>query len=107
MIVIPTIYEGQTTFQQEIDFFDDNMEPIPFDNCIVEMDLVRGEQVFKSYTTEDDSLLIENNTIIIPSHKPDLAPGTYLFDFKVTDTTNNIATGLAKGVWEIKKANTK
>jgi len=107
MIVIPSIYEGQTTFQQEIEFYDDDRTPISLENCVVVMDLVRSDEVFKTYTTEDESLVVEGNILIIPSHKPDLIPGTYEFDFKVTDNTNNITTGLASGVWEVKKAKTK
>jgi len=104
MIALETIYKGSVYSGCEIEIkeeIDEQEYSVDLTGANIQMDLKRNEIIFKTLKTVDNTLLISENKIIIPSHIPTLEPGVYFFDFNVIMPNGDPFTGLAGGQWEI------
>ena len=103
---LPDCYENATFEGASIAII--NRDPsgeVPMDltGAIIIMNIVRNEVVYKVYKTNDSSLLIDSNCIVIPEGGIDIPAGTYTFDFDITLITGVRLPGFAAGTWTILK----
>lgn len=118
ILTLETIYEGSTFHGVELclyDITDDIETDITLTGSEIKMDLVRNDTIYATYTTANNTLLIDGNKIIIPEHKPTLPFGVYNFDFSIKETyptspsgTKDVfSTGVLTGEWRILNPITK
>lgn len=113
MIKFETIYEGTTFLGAEIAILEEDESGVETPMIITGADVLmnirrKGDDVNEAtYSTSDNTLSIEDNTIVIPQHIPTLEFGKYEFDFNIIISPEVILTGIAGGEWEILNPVTK
>lgn len=103
MIKFETIHEGTTFYGAELEFFEDEVTPIPLSGVDVLMHIKHkgDDEIIQTYSTANGMLSIDANAIVIPEHIPALEFGKYEFDFDMKFNADYIETGVARGEWEI------
>jgi len=104
MIKLKSNYEGSsyTSWGIELNSLVGNVEtPVDFTGANVLMNLILDGAIYRKYSTEDGTLTVSGNKIIVPAGTVNLAAGLYSFDFNVIFDSGKTLTGLAQGQWEI------
>ena len=106
IIVLNPCYENSTFEGAEIKVYniDINGEvALDLTGSTIIMNMVKDGDIYKVYSTENETLTIDTNKIIIPSSIVDLKEGVYTFDFDVTLENGIRLTGFGAGSWTILK----
>lgn len=111
MIKLESIYEGSTFYEEEIAFFEIDQagvkSPMLLTGADVLMHIKKDDDIYATYSTTNNKLVIDENKIIIPEHIPTLTFGKYQFDFNIIFSETIKHTGMAPGEWEILNPKTK
>ena len=104
IIVLNPCYFGSTFEGAEIDVY--NIDPtgevaLDMTGATIKMNMTQNGVIYKTYSTNDETLIIDTNKIIIPSSIVNLSVGTYTFDFEITLLNGVVLTGFAQGTWTI------
>jgi len=111
MIVLDPVFFGSTVPEYKIEIntlIDDPADstqkirvPVDMTAANVLMNLMNRNILGKSYSTEDNTIQVSENFIIIPEHVMNAEPAEYEFDFNIILASGKKITGFAPGRREV------
>lgn len=111
MIVLDPVYYRSTVpeFKIEINTLIDDPDdstqkirvPVDMVGANVLMNFMNGNELGKQYSTDDNTLQVSSNFIIIPEHEMTAEPADYQFDFNIELANGKKITGFAPGRREV------
>jgi len=111
MIVLDPVFFGSTVPEYKIEIntlVDDPTDstkkirsPVNMVGADVVMNFMNGNVLGKQYSTEDGSIEVSTNFIIIPEHVMTAEPADYEFDFNIILASGKKITGFAPGRREV------